>query len=146
MSAHRPKEPFQVVFLIAALLIVPAALTLRTVEHPVALTATSANPTPLGYTISLLLFLVPARRAGRWFFRRSDLTLQRKAFWRTIAILAPLGFVLDLLFGNAFFTFPNARATLGIDVPSLGGPIPVEEFIFYLTGFMLDAPQLHLGR
>ncbi len=137
MSASRPKEPFQIVFIIAALLIVPAALTLRTVHHPVTLTATSENPTPLGYTISLVLFLIPLAALAWWFFRRSDLSLQRKAFWRTIAVLAPLGFILDLLFGNAFFTFPNEAATLRIGVPSIGGPIPVEEFIFYLTGFMI---------
>lgn len=52
-------------------------------------------------------------------------------------MLAPLGFLLDLLFGNTFFTFPNKLATLGINVPALGGPIPVEEFLFYLTGFMV---------
>ena len=137
MSTHRPKQAFQVVFLIAALLIVPAALTLRTVQHPVALAVTSDNPTPLGYTISLVLFLAPLAALGAWFFQRFDLAFQRKAFWRTIAVLAPLGFGLDLLFGNAFFTFPNARATLGIGVPSVGGPIPIEEFAFYLTGFMI---------
>ena len=52
-------------------------------------------------------------------------------------MLAPIGFLLDLLFGNAFFTFLNKHATLGIGVPAVGGPIPVEEFVFYLTGFML---------
>jgi hypothetical protein len=49
----------------------------------------------------------------------------------------PLGFLLDLVFGNAFFAFPNQRATLGIGIPALGGPIPIEEFVFYFTGFML---------
>ena len=52
-------------------------------------------------------------------------------------MLAPVGFALDLLFGNKFFTFPNPRATLGLNVPAVGGGIPIEEFIFYLTGFML---------
>jgi hypothetical protein len=63
--------------------------------------------------------------------------LARTSFWRTIAVLTPVGFGLDLLFGNAFFTFFNAHATLGIGVPALRGPIPVEEFVFYLFGFML---------
>jgi hypothetical protein len=45
--------------------------------------------------------------------------------------------LLDLLFGNAFFIFPNKTATLGCDVPAVGGVIPIEEFVFYLTGFML---------
>ena len=66
-----------------------------------------------------------------------DLKFPRKAFWRTIGVLTPLGFALDLIFGNAFFTFPNNAATLRCEIPALAGAIPIEEFIFYLTGFML---------
>ena len=137
MNAHRPKQAFQIIFLIAALLIVPAAITLHTVREPGVLSIATDDPTPRGYTVSLLLFVVPLLALAAWFATRPDLQLQRKAFWRTIAVLAPLGFGLDLLFGNAFFTFPNQRATLGLGVPAIGGPIPLEEFLFYLTGFML---------
>ena len=119
------------------LLVLPAALTLRTVLHPGVLQNDSANPTPLGYTWSLLLFIIPLAALGGWFVRRSDLGLARKAFWRTLAVLAPTGFVLDLLFGNKFFTFPNEHAALGLNLPAVGGGIPIEEFVFYLTGFML---------
>jgi hypothetical protein len=132
-----PKQAFQVVFVIAGVLILPAALTLRTVVYPGVLEITSDNPTPAGYTWSLLLFIIPIAALSGWFARRPDLRLARKSFWRTIAVLAPVGFVLDLLFGNSFFTFLNKHATLGIGVPAVGGPIPVEEFVFYLTGFML---------
>jgi len=130
-------KSFYVVFAITAALIVPAAIALRTVVHPAILQATSDNPTPLGYTWSLALFIIPIGVLAWWFGCRPDLKFPRKAFWRTIAVLAPLGFVLDLLFGNAFFIFPNKAATLGCNVPALGGLIPIEEFIFYLTGFML---------
>ncbi len=130
-------KSFYVVFAIAAALIVPAAIALRTVVHPAILQSTSDNPTPLGYTWSLALFIIPIGVLGWWFACRPDLKFPRKAFWRTIAVLAPLGFALDLLFGNAFFIFPNKAATLGCNVPALGGAIPIEEFIFYLTGFML---------
>jgi hypothetical protein len=130
-------KSFYVVFAIAAALIVPAAITLRTVIHPAILQATSDNPTPLGYTWSLGLFVVPIAALAWWFACRPDLKFPRKAFWRTIAVLTPLGFALDLLFGNAFFTFPNKAATFRCEIPALGGPIPIEEFIFYLTGFML---------
>src|SRR2546430_12778414 len=44
--------------------------------------------------------------------------------------------LLDLLFGNTFFIFPNKAATLGCNIPALGGAIPIEEFVFYLTGFI----------
>src|ERR671919_3192642 len=130
-------KSFYAVFAIAAALVIPAALTLRTVIHPVILQPTSDNPTPLGYTWSLLLFIIPIAALGWWFVSRTDLKFPRAAFWRTIAVLAPLGFVLDLLFGNDFFVFPNKPATLGIDIPARGGSIPIEEFVFYLTGFML---------
>jgi len=130
-------KSFYVVFAIAASLIVPGAIALRTIVHPAILQATSDNPTPLGYTWSLALFIIPIGVLAWWFGCRPDLKFPRKAFWRTIAVLAPLGFALDLLFGNAFFIFANKAATLGCDLPALGGAIPIEEFIFYLTGFML---------
>src|SRR5437867_11252423 len=104
------RRAFHVIFAIAAALVIPAALALRTVIHPVILQATSDNPTPLGYTWSLLLFVVPIGGLGWWFAYRPVLVFPRKAFWRTIAVLAPLGFVLDLLFGNTFFIFPNKAA------------------------------------
>jgi hypothetical protein len=130
-------KSFYVVFAIAAALIAPAAIALRTVIHPAILQATSENPTPLGYTCSLALFIIPIGVLAWWFACRPDLKFPRKAFWRTIAVLTPLGFALDLLFGNAFFVFPNKAATLRCEIPALGGAIPIEEFIFYLTGFML---------
>ena len=135
----RPRRPqleaFQVVFVILGLLVLPAALTLQTVQHPGRLEITSTNPTPLGYTVSLLLFLVPAAALLWWLRQRRDLARQRRACGRTLAVLVPLGFLLDLLFGNAFFTFPNPAATLGLRVPAVGGPLPLEEFVFYLSGF-----------
>ena len=118
-------KAFYAVFLIAAALIVPAAITLRTIVHPAILQATSDNPTPLGYTWSLALFVVPIAVLALWFASRPHLKFPRKAFWRTIGVLTPLGFALDLLFGNAFFVFPNKLATIGWEIPALGGGIPV---------------------
>jgi hypothetical protein len=137
MDTRESRQPFQVVLAIAALLVMAGTLTLRTVAHPVVAQPTSDNPTPLGYMWSLLLFIIPIAALAWWFASRPDLKFPRAAFWRTIAVLAPVGFFLDLLFGNAFFVFPNKAATLGIDIPAHGGAIPIEEFVFYLTGFML---------
>src|SRR4029077_6867485 len=129
----RERQSFYVIFAIAAALVLPAAMALRPVIHPVVLQATSDNPTPLGYTWSLLFFIVPIGALGWWFACRPDLQFPRKAFWRTIAVLTPLGFLLDLLFGNAFFVFPNKSATLGWEIRAVGGAIPIEEFVFYLA-------------
>ena len=134
--ASQSGKAFRVLFLLAAMLIVPAALTLTRVTHPGVLAIASDNPTPYGYTWSLLLFIVPIVVLGIWFVRQPELRFPRQAFWQTLAVLVPLGFLLDLAFGNAFFVFPNHGATIGLDVPVRGGTVPLEEFVFYLTGFM----------
>ena len=71
-----------------------------------------------------------------WFLRHPSYRFQRKAFAITLAGLLPLGFGLDILFAHAFFTFENRGATLGVEVPVVGGSVPVEEFAFYLLGFL----------
>jgi hypothetical protein len=53
------------------LVVLPAALTLQTVHHPGWLEITSTNPTPLGYTTSLSLFVV-----GEALARHSKRTLE----------------------------------------------------------------------
>lgn len=131
---HEPRA--RVVLLMIAMLAIPATLTLRTVLAPGTLEVPTENPTPHGYTWSLLLFLFPLAVLAGWFLRHPRLTFQRKAYWMTVGILAPMGFLLDILLGHLFFNFPNTGATLGLTVPGLGGPIPVEEFVFYLAGFM----------
>jgi hypothetical protein len=85
--------------------------------------------------VSLLFFLVPVAALLGWLCQRRDLARQRRACGRTLAVLVPLGLLLDLLCGNALFTFPNPAATLGLRVPAVGGPLPLEEFVFYLSGF-----------
>ena len=107
---------------------------------------------PLGYTRSLVLFLLPLAVLGWWWWRETRGTLSRRAVRWTLGILVPIGFGLDLLFANTFFRFPNHDATLGRCtpgsaepwwesfprcVPARGGGVPIEEFVFYLTGFMV---------
>lgn len=125
----------RVVLAMIAMVAVPATLTLLTVRTPRAPVDPSADPTPLGYTWSLLLYLVPLLVLAFWFLGHPRYTFQKKAFWITVAILVPLGVALDLVFGTTFFTFANRGATLGLDVPAVGGRIPVEELVFYTAGF-----------
>ncbi len=124
------------VFVMIGMLVVPSILTLRTIDDPGTLVIGSDNPTPLGYTWSLSLFIVPLLTIAWWFLRHPDLGFHRKAYWTTIAVMVPIGFGLDLLFARSFFKFPNTGSVLGIEVPGVGGGIPIEEFAFYLTGFM----------
>jgi hypothetical protein len=139
-------KSFYVVFAIAAALIVPAAIALRTVIHPAVLQATSDNPTPLGYSWSLGLFVVPIAALAWWFACRPDLKFPRKTFWRTIAVLTPVGFALDLLFGNAFFIFPNEAATLRCEIPALGGPDSNRRIHFLSDRLHARSAELHLVR
>ena len=123
-----------VVYLIC-ILVIPIALTLHSVSVPATVAQNSDNPTPYGYTISLSLFLFPTFALLFWMWRFNKLTFQKKAFLYSMALLAPLGIILDVLFGNVFFVFENHNAVLGITFPALGGPLPIEELIFYISGF-----------
>lgn len=59
-----PRQAFQVVFLMVGVLVFSAALTLRTVNVPGVLIFESTDPTPIGYTWSLCLFLLPIAGLG----------------------------------------------------------------------------------
>ena len=84
------------------------------------------------YTVTLLIWIAPII-FFEFFFRRKKLLPpnKRKALTITVIILATAGILLDLFFAKLFFTFPNPKMTLGIEINN----IPIEEFIFYVTGF-----------
>ena len=130
-------DGFRIVFLIIGILVIVSGFALSSVAEPGQLRMLSSNPTPYGYTTSLLLFFLPVVPLGWWFVQHQEYRLARRSFWTTILVLIPLGFVLDLIFGNLFFQFPNHEATLGLGIPAVGGPIPVEEFLFYIGGFLV---------
>ena len=136
MLMHKPyRRAASVVVYLICILVIPVALTLNSVTVPATVIQNSDNPTPLGYTISLSLFLFPMVALLFWMWRFNKLTFQKKAFFYSMALLAPTGIILDVLFGNAFFVFENHHAVLGIYFPAVGGPLPIEEFIFYIAGF-----------
>ena len=125
-----------VVLAMIASVVVPATLTLLRVEKPRGGVDPATDPTPLGYSWSLLLYVVPVVALAWWYRRHPEYRLQRAAFGRSLVMLVTLGFALDLLFGTKFFVFRNGGATLGIGVPAVGGQIPIEEFVFYALGFL----------
>lgn len=125
-----------IVLAMLGMLALPAAITLNTVRTPAKLTLSTANPTPHGYTLSLLLFVIPILAIGFWLLPSEHVKFSRASFWRTIVPLALVGCGLDFFFAHRFFTFANSAATLGIRAPALGAPVPVEEYIFYVTGFI----------
>lgn len=125
-----------IVLAMLAMVAVPAGITLHTVRVPATLQIQSSDPTPHGYTWSLLLFVVPILVIGCWFLPLEGLEIPRRAFWRTIAILVPLGSGLDFFFSKLFLNFPNQGATIRVLAPALGEWVPIEEYFFYLLGFV----------
>src|SRR5260221_9913356 len=134
--APSPRLAPWLVLAMLAMVAVPATITLNTVHVPAKLQIADPNPTPYGYTWSLLLFIVPIVVVAFWFVPREGVKIPKRAFWRTIGILVPWGFGLDFFFASRLFVFSNPGATLGIAAPALGKPVPVEEYVFYLTGFI----------
>jgi hypothetical protein len=129
-------------------IVLPTVLTLSTVHEESVRGAVLKfdalrNPTPYGYTVSLLIYLVPLTTLMSWFYRtHAPGSFRRIALRWTLWMLVPIGFGLDFLFGNLFFLFPNTGAILGWYVPGFsfetGGlvwDIPVEEYVFYFAGF-----------
>jgi len=135
-NSPNPQTSAWLVALMLAMIAVPVGLTLHTVRVPATVTLASANPTPHGYSWSLLLFIVPIAVIGGWLLPSEQVHIARRAFLKTLFILVPIGFGLDFFFANRFFTYANAGATLGIHAPALGGAIPIEEYVFYFTGFL----------
>jgi hypothetical protein len=134
--APSPRLAPWLVLAMLAMVAVPATITLNTVHVPAKLQIADPNPTPYGYTWSLLLFIVPIVVIAFWFVPHEGVKIPKRAFWRTIGILVPCGFGLDFFFASRLFVFSNRGATLGIAAPALGNPVPVEEYVFYLTGFI----------
>jgi hypothetical protein len=148
-----PRASFATVAIILGMIVVPAALTLGRVRVPAVVDVSAPNPSPYGYTVSLLLFIVPILAVGGWLVPRDGVRISKQSFLRTIALLFPLGIVLDFFFAHLFLRFPNADATLRIAAPALGdtgsghifvgapghviiGSVPIEEYVFYFTGFV----------
>jgi len=136
--SERPnaRTSFRVIIAMLGMVAVPAALTLLTVRAPASADASAPGSSPYGYTVSLLLFIVPIAVIGFWLVPHEGVKISKKSFLCTIGILFPLGAALDFFFANSFFTFPNRSATLGITAPALHGGVPLEEYVFYFTGFV----------
>jgi hypothetical protein len=121
-------------------LVVPAILTLSTIRHRPE--SATPNSSPHGYTVSLLLFLIPVINMYWWRLRHPDAPHHKRALLWASGIIAALGFLLDFLFGYSFFVYPNELATVGVRLPAwsfgegrwIPDYLPIEEFGFYIFG------------
>jgi len=135
-SSSDPQNNALLVVAMLAMVAVPAGIALHTVRIPAPTQIPPADATPYGYTVSLLLFIIPIIVIGWWFVPQEGIKIPKRAFSRTISVLFIAGCALDYFFANRFFTYRNPAATLRIPAPALGGPVPIEEYVFYLTGFI----------
>lgn len=148
MSKHlNTRKGLPVALLGFGSIVLPAALTLNSVKSPGTLQIPTDNPSPHGYTISLLLFIMPGLLLLTWLLRHKEAPIERKAFFATLAAVFGVGCLLDFGFAYTFFKYPNQGATLGIRLPAFSvaemrwipDVLPIEEFGFYAFGafFML---------
>jgi hypothetical protein len=137
--AHGLPSPTACAWIVVAMLamiVIPAVITLETIHQPAPLFPVDQTSTPHGYSLSLLLFIIPAGLIAGWFLPSEGLHIPRRAFYWTLALLVPLGLLLDFVFAQWFFVYPNRGATLAILAPALGRWVPLEEYVFYFTGFL----------
>jgi hypothetical protein len=149
-AAQRKKltdHAIQQIMAVIVIIGVPSFITLWAVRTRPDAHFVRDNPTPYGYTISLLLFLSPVMTMAWQLLKNPSHAVHRRAlFWATGTITL-IGFVLDLIFGYSFFTFKNTGAVLGYYLPAwswgqmawVPSYLPIEEFAFYILGslFML---------
>lgn len=89
----------------------------------------------LGYTKSLILFVIPVTAMGLWFlFPAHHENRHWFPFLATVIGITIVWTVLDVLLAHTFFTFPDPDATTGIAIPGVGGEVPIEEVLFYVLG------------
>ncbi len=145
MKRTDSNREIQVVIALILAVAIPFAATLATIKTgrpPIEIPADpAANPSPYGYTWSLLLYLIPDLLLGSWVLAMHRGPREKKAFWVTVGLLIPLWCLLDVFFGLTFFKYPN----LGASVGTFWGytfdrgwakEIPLEEIAFYALGFI----------
>jgi hypothetical protein len=99
-GSDAPRTAFRLVIAMVGMIAIPAALTLHTVRAPADVHSPAANLSPYGYTVSLLLFIVPIVAIGLWLVPQEGVKISKRAFVRTIALLFPVGAALDFCFAR----------------------------------------------
>lgn len=145
MDEKRNHTDMMTFLVMLAALVIPATIALMQVDVGRSFVI-KGDPTPRGYTWSQLIFITPVALMAWWFKRDPHYHVYKKAFYATIGLFFCAGMGLDVLGGNAFFTFPNEGSHLGIHLPgydfrsgSWVWNVPIEELSFYGVGalFML---------
>lgn len=138
------KAPLKTIVAFLLVVVIPATVTLENIYESALTFEPTHDASPRGYTISLLIFAVPVVLLMRWFLAAHPANdFRRIALWRSVAVLVPFGFLLDIVLGGFLLYFPNPGATVGLtlwgfDFSTLRfhRTLPIEEFAFYALGFL----------
>jgi len=68
-----------VVLIILGMTALPAALTLSRVTVPSVVDVSAPDPSPYGYSVSLLLFIVPILAIGGWLIPHDGVSISKKS-------------------------------------------------------------------
>lgn len=136
--------PLKTLLAIMLVVVVPAAITLERILESALVFTPTHHASPRGYTISLIIFVLPVVVLLNWFWRfHAVADFRRVAFRQTAMFLVPTGFFLDIVLGNFLLRFPNKGATIdfnlwGFDFSDwrFHRTLPIEEFAFYVLGFL----------
>src|SRR5436305_3610078 len=108
-SSSDPQNNALLVVAMLAMVAVPAGIALHTVRIPAPTQTPPADATPYGYTVSLLLFIIPIIVIGWWFVPQEGIKIPKRAFSRTISVLFIAGCALDYFFDQSLFYLPEPR-------------------------------------
>jgi hypothetical protein len=135
--------PLKTLLAILLAVVVPATITLERIFESALTFRPTHDASPRGYTISLIIFIVPVVALLSWFWRVHAVNdFRRVAFRQTLTVLVPAGFFLDIVLGGFLLRFPNPGATIGFNLWGFDfsdfrfhRTLPIEEFAFYALGF-----------
>jgi hypothetical protein len=107
-----------IVIAMLAMIVIPAAITLETVQHPAPLLPVDHGATPHGYAYSLLLFIFPSLVIGLWFIPREGLHIPRSRGASSTGahlVSRSSSCCLSALFGKPHWPFPTIVGISSID-------------------------------
>lgn len=154
-TSFTPRMSALIVALMLAMVAVPTGITLHTVRSPVKLVPTSPDPSPYGYTWSLLLFIVPiAVLVGIGLVPSASFFPVARPFinWRAFSLTFFLILLISLLW-EATLAIPygwwgyQSNQMMGVFIGAWAG-LPIEAVcvwiaVTYATAILFEVVKLY---
>ena len=108
-----------IVVIMLGMVAVPATITLESVRSPATILMTNSDPTPYGYTLSLLFFLVPIVVIAFWFLPREEVEIPQ-GFLVDDRDSGSLGVCGSIFSSPVVLSFPKSRRDAGARCAGVG--------------------------